>query len=85
MPTLKVEVPHESRGQFEDQVENLEQTWTDDTLAYSFSTFGFQIKGTLDVQDATVVVTTGLPLPAMMMKGQIERTIREKLQEALGG
>jgi len=99
MPKLKVEVPHQLGRQeaksrllrfsekvyerYKDQVENIEESWDEDVLTFGFTTFGFRIQGKLYVEETAVKVETNLPLPALMMKGRIEKDIREELQKAL--
>ncbi len=100
MPSLKVSVPHAlgqedaaarlknyverlvaKRG---DQVSNLQHAWDGNQLQTSFSTMGFSVKGTVNVQPDAVVVDANIPFAAMMFKGKIEQGIRDELTRVLG-
>ncbi len=52
-------------------------------MDYSFSTYGFNIKGDIDVEPDQVKVNGNLPFAAMMFKGKIEQTVREELEKLL--
>ena len=66
-----------------DQVADLEEVWEGNKLAFSFSGFGFPIKGTVVAESQEVKVAAVLPLAAMMFKGMIERQVRDRLSELL--
>jgi putative polyhydroxyalkanoate system protein len=67
----------------QDRVGDLTEDWNGNVLNYGFSTFGFKIKGTMNVTDNEVKVDTDLPFAAMMFKGKIEQEIRETLTKVL--
>jgi hypothetical protein len=68
-----------------DKLTNLEETWADDHhLNYSFTTYGFNIKGDLAVEPEAVKMNANLPFAAMMFKGKIEQAIRDELTKVLG-
>jgi hypothetical protein len=68
----------------QDKVSNLEETWVDDHhLNYSFSTYGFNIKGDMAVESDAVKLNANLPFAAMMFKGKIEQAIRDELTRLL--
>lgn len=71
------------RERYQGQITNVEESWEGDTLHFSFSTFGIQIKGTIAVEDSEVKFTGELPLAAMMFKGRIEQSIRDELTKLL--
>ncbi|QDU93000.1 polyhydroxyalkanoic acid system family protein [Lignipirellula cremea] len=71
------------RSKYKDQVSNLEETWVDDTLNYSFKTYGFAIKGQLIVEESQVVVNGALPMAAFAFRGKIEQSIKTELEKQL--
>jgi hypothetical protein len=99
MPSLTISVPHslsqeeaterlknffaKIKERYSDKVSNLEETWTGNTLNYAFSTFGFNIKGDMNVEQGAVNVNGSLPFAAMMFKGKIEQSVREELEKVL--
>jgi putative polyhydroxyalkanoate system protein len=99
MPSLTISVPHslgadeaaarlknffeKLKEQYQDKMSNLEQQWNGNKLDYSFSTFGFNIKGDLNVEPGEVKVNGSLPFAAMMFKGKIEQSVREQLEKLL--
>jgi putative polyhydroxyalkanoate system protein len=99
MPSLTITVPHSLgadeatarlktflerlKEKYKDQMSNLEQQWEGNKLDYGFSTFGFNIKGDLNVEPNEVRVSGSLPFAAMMFKGKIEQSIREELEKLL--
>lgn len=99
MPSLSIKVPHTLTAEeattrlkafFEklkerhaDKMSNLEEAWDGNKLAYAFSTFGFNIKGDMNIDPSEVTVSGSLPFAAMMFKGKIEQTVREELERAL--
>jgi putative polyhydroxyalkanoate system protein len=99
MPSLTIKVPHslgteeattrlksffeKLKEQHQDKMSNLEEQWDGNRLAYAFSTFGFNIKGDLNVEPEEVSVNGNLPFAAMMFKGKIEQSVREELEKVL--
>ncbi len=99
MPSLTITVPHSLsaeeaatrlkslfanlKEQHADKMSNLEEKWEGNHLDYSFSTFGFNISGNMDVEPSEVRVSGSLPFAAMMMKGKIEQSVRAELEKAL--
>lgn len=100
MPSLTLNVPHSLGQQqaaerlrgfigqvsrkYQDQIKDVNEEWTGDTLRFGFKTFGVRIDGTLEVREDTVDVQADLPFAAMMFKGRIEQEIRDALTKALG-
>ena len=69
----------------QDKVSNLEESWPDDHhLNYSFTTYGFSIKGDLAIESDAVKMNANLPFAAMMFKSKIEQAIRDELTRLLG-
>jgi hypothetical protein len=99
MPSLSIKVPHSLSAEeatsrlksfFEklkerhaDKMSNLEESWDGNRLDYAFSTFGFNIKGDMNVEPNEVAVNGTLPFAAMMFKGKIEQSVREELEKVL--
>jgi Putative polyhydroxyalkanoic acid system protein (PHA_gran_rgn) len=99
MPSLSIATPHslgmevaterlkkffeKLKARHQDKVSNLEEQWHDNRLDYSFSTYGFAIKGELTVEANEVKVNGSLPFAAMMFKGKIEQSVREELEKLL--
>jgi len=72
------------RAKFKDQVSNLEESWSDDdTLNFSFKSFGFKLGGKITVEEEIVKLTGDLPFAAIAFKGKIENEFREQLSKAL--
>jgi hypothetical protein len=71
------------RDKFQGQVSDLEESWTDNVLNFSFKTFGFKIEGKMDVAEDSVKLEQNLPLAAMMFKGKVEEAIRTELGKLL--
>jgi len=99
MPSLTISTPHalgkeeaverlkkffeKLKARHGDKVSNLEQEWTDNKLAYSFSTYGFNIKGDMTVEPDEVKINSALPFAAMMFKGKIEQSVKDELEKVL--
>ena len=93
MPKINLEIPHtlsaeEARSRLEkfteglpkDQVSDLEQSWNENTLTFSFKTFNIQISGDLTAEHEKMLVNLELPLAAMVFKGKIESEMRKQLE-----
>ena len=99
MPALKLSFPHQLgqaeavarlhgllarvKEKYQDQVSDLKETWNDNTLSFSFSTYGFQVSGDVIVQESEVVLDGQIPFAAMMFKGRIENGIRDQMAKVL--
>ncbi len=99
MPAITISTPHslgaeeatnrlksffeKLKEEHKDKVSNLEEQWNDNKLDYSFSTYGFNIKGDMVVEADEVKVNGNLPFAAMMFKGKIEQSVRDELQKIL--
>jgi hypothetical protein len=99
MPSLTISVPHtltaeeattrlksffaKLKERHADKMSNLEEAWDGNRLDYAFSTFGFNIKGDMNVDPSEVRVNGSLPFAAMMFKGKIEQSVREELEKVL--
>ena len=65
-------------------VSDLCYDWEDTAASFSFKVMGFSVDGTAAVEPSNVDIRANLPLAAMMFKGKIESTLKEKLGEILG-
>ena len=99
MPKINITVPHQLGQQVaterlhsflarlkekhQDQVSNLQEEWTANSLKFSFKTFGFQFQGLGTVGDADAKIDLDMPFAAMMFKGKIESEIRDTLTRVL--
>jgi putative polyhydroxyalkanoate system protein len=95
MPKLTISVPHalgqeaaterlqgileKMKERYQSQISDLEESWQGNVLSFGFKTFGFAIKGTMDVQPTEVKVDCDLPFAAMMFKGKIEQELKTTL------
>jgi hypothetical protein len=68
---------------YRDQVSHLDGTWTDNVLRFSLTTYGFDISGTLTVEDQLARLEGKLPLAALAFRGKIEQSIASELQREL--
>lgn len=99
MPGMNISMPHtlgqeealrrlqaaleKAKARNEGKVTNLQENWSGNRLDYSFSTFGFNVKGDVTVEPSEVKLNGTLPFAAMMFKGKIEQTVREELSRIL--
>ena len=99
MPKFSTETPHalglpeaterlkglleKIRQRYQDQVSDMEESWQDDKLTFSFKTYGFKIQGILTVLADSVKLDGELPFAAMMFKGKIEQSIHGELEKVL--
>ncbi len=99
MPKLTIAVPHslsqqeaterlkgllaQVKEKYKSQMSNVDEQWNDNNLAFGFSTYGFPIKGTVDVGTTEVTLDGDLPFAAMMFKGKIEEGVRGELEKLL--
>ncbi|HVA45284.1 MAG TPA: polyhydroxyalkanoic acid system family protein [Pirellulales bacterium] len=99
MPRITITVPHQLGQQVaaerlqsflvrlkekhQDQVSNLEEEWSENSLKFGFKTFGFQFQGTGNVSDSEAKIDVDLPFAAMIFKGKIESEMRETLTRVL--
>lgn len=97
MPRVTVAVPHDLgqqeatdrlkarfgnlKDRFGRDVSDVKEEWDDHVLRFGFTTYGFQIRGTVTSGESDVTVAADLPLVAMPLKGTIERQIREELEK----
>jgi putative polyhydroxyalkanoate system protein len=99
MPRISIQTPHalateeakkrvetlleKVKHRYQSQVSDLQEAWDGDNLGFQFTTYGFKIKGKLDVRPDQVNIDGEIPFAAMMFKGRIEQTIRDELAKLL--
>jgi hypothetical protein len=99
MPSLKLAFPHQLgqpeavarlknlltrvKDKYQDQVSDLKESWNENTLTFSFSTYGFKVGGDIVVEPSEVRLDGQIPFAAMMFKGKIENALRDQLEREL--
>ena len=99
MPMLNMTVPHnleqnealtrikkllgDVKTQFADKISNLQEDWDGNTGKFQFSAVGLPVSGSLTVKPSTVEISIDLPAAAMLFRGAIESTIRERAAKLL--
>ena len=99
MPGFSTEVPHSLgqeqaterlkrfvdlvRERYQDQVSQIDGSWEDNKLGFSFTTYGFKISGDLTVEESVVIMDGKLPFAAVAFRGKIEQGIKSELEKAL--
>ena len=68
---------------YKDQVSEVDGAWDENKLNFSFTTYGFQIKGEVEVEDEDVRLKGKLPLAAMAFRKKIEHSIADELTKLL--
>ena len=69
---------------FGGQVSNVRHAWRGDTLEFSFSAAGADIRGSLHVTDRNVAVEVGVPLRFRLFQGMIEKEARAWCDRSFG-
>jgi hypothetical protein len=64
-------------------VNDLQESWVDNVLRFSFKTFGLLVEGSTTVEEDRVHMEGKLPLAAAPFRGRIEGSIREELEKIL--
>ena len=96
---MKISVPHalqpeeavrriknlvgDVKKQFADKVSDVRENWNGSNGQFAFKAMGFEIAGTVMVDNQEVRIESDLPFAASMFKSTIERTIQEKARELL--
>lgn len=99
MPNFNIAIPHQLgqqeaagklkgfleqvRSRYQSQVSDLEENWNGNTLSFGFKTYGFNIKGSVIVEEQQVELDGNLPFAAVAFKGKIEQSIRDELEKVL--
>ena len=64
-------------------ISDVQENWNGNTGNFSFSAKGFNISGTIQVNDKEVLLESDLPFMVSMFKGQIASIITEKANTLL--
>ena len=99
MPKLEINIPHsltkiealsriqnflpELNAQHSDRIKDLEESWNDNTGVFKLKISGFNVSGTLQVEESEVVIKGEIPFLASPFKGQIESTIKQQAKKLL--
>ncbi len=99
MPTLNMTAPHAlgqdealrrikeridgAKGAYGDRVSDLREQWNDHELTFAFTAARMKIAGKVTIEPAAVRLTAEVPWAAMLMKGMIERQVRQQLGDLL--
>ena len=99
MPSIKMSVSHnlsrdkalerlknmteQIKKQYGNMVQNLNESWTGNTGAFSFTVMGFDVSGNVNVEDREVNMEGQIPFAALAFKGKIESVLRDKMIELL--
>jgi hypothetical protein len=100
MPRLLLDIPHAlgqeeatrrlkdrfaaAMAEYQGQVSNFRQEWRDHTFSFGFHVLGMAVNGTVAVEEKAVKLAAQLPLAASLLKGQIEKHLREEVAALLG-
>ena len=60
------------KEKYQDQVSDLTETWNDNTLSFSFKTYGFQVSGDVFVQDDEVVLDGQMVCSCLVLAPEAE-------------
>lgn len=60
------------------QISDLKEDWSGNKGSFGFKAMGFGVSGTLEITTTEVRLKGKLPFAAIIFKGQIENTIRER-------
>lgn len=66
-----------------DNISDLKEEWTGDNGSFSFNAKGFNLSGTLQVNDSNVEIHSVLPMAVSFFKGAIASMITEKAKKVL--
>jgi hypothetical protein len=94
---MKIAVPHhttkdlarqhverklgELLGQFSHHAQDLEHSWTDDTLRFKGKARGLAIEGTVDVTASEVIIEAKLPLIAKPFESGIRQQVEREAEK----
>ena len=66
-----------------DRLTDPQGAWDGDVFSFSFRAMGFSIKGTLEIDDARLVLDAGLPLLARPFEGTLRANVESELDRIL--
>lgn len=73
----------ETKKEHGDKIDNLKEQWDGNVGTFSFTAKGYDISGTLTVQDSTIELNGKIPFTVSLFKGAITKAINEKAAELL--
>ncbi len=68
---------------FDDTVTNVNHSWKDDVMEFSFHARGFDFKGKVGVTDTDYLIDLDIPLMLRAFQGLVEEKLEEGLDEFL--
>jgi len=71
----------EALEKFGDKISELQQSWSGNTLKFSFRAMGFFVSGEATAKDNLIMLQGKIPYAAVLFKGKIEEIIRQKARE----
>ncbi len=71
------------RQQYQDQVTDFSSDWIENTLKFTLTTYGFDISGTVQVEESRALVAGNLPFLAVPFRQKIEQSIAGELARKL--
>jgi hypothetical protein len=72
------------KKEYASNMSDFQESWNGYVGTFKVSARGFSGSGDVTVGPADVTLELTLPFPAMLLKGQIESTIREQVSRLLG-
>ena len=75
---------NEVKTQFADKISDLHEEWDGNLGRFIFSAMGFPVSGTLIVKASQVEIAGILPPAALLFKGKIASTIKDRAETLLG-
>ena len=66
-------------SRFGNEVSDLRERWAENVLSMSFAARGFNVAGTLTVEDESLLLDVKLPWAARPFEGRIKKGIQETL------
>ena len=73
----------EVKAQYADKITSLREDWNGNTGRFNLTAMGFSVAGMLAVKPSEVQLTADLPFAAILFKGKLESTIRERAETLL--
>ncbi|MAQ88679.1 MAG: polyhydroxyalkanoic acid system family protein [Pirellulaceae bacterium] len=71
------------QNQYQDMVSSWTGEWDENKLNFELTAMNMKITGVLEVLEDAVLVGGNIPFAMLMVKGRIEKTMREELEKLL--
>jgi hypothetical protein len=94
---MRIEVPHHTTranarkqveqkidallSRFGGQADEIEHSWTGDTLSFKGKARGFSVEGSLEVTDSSVILESKLPFMAKPFEPRIADAVRKEAEQ----